>query len=80
MIDLSWPSNNCDFNEWFLHASDFVAMVNKHHGFWAWDFPLKYLSINLDTRSDSFTLRDRDGVEIHPNRVVLAILRRRVIA
>lgn len=82
MLDLSWPTLRGEFyrDDAPVHigAAAFVDFVTTTTGFWLWDSPLKYLSINLDTREDGrFTLRDRDGSRIHADRVLRAIARHR---
>lgn len=54
----------------------FVALVQANPGFWTWDFALKYLNITIDMRAPAvFWLADRDGNDIHPQRVLDAIAR-----
>lgn len=80
MLDLSWPTLRGEFysddNPIHLNAGDFVAIVTANPGFWVEDWPLKYLTIRLDTREDArFTLNDRDGNRLHADRVLRAIQR-----
>ena len=52
----------------------FVKLVQDNPGFWAADFPLKYLNITIDTRDPAvFWLADRDNNPIKPQRVLDAI-------
>ena len=61
------------------NPAGFVALVQANPGFWAWDFPLKYLNITIDTREPAvFWLADRDNNPIHPQRVLDAIDRQRL--
>lgn len=68
-----WPTRGPDFNRWNNDAAAFCALIQANDGFWCVDFPLKYLSLNVDTRSGHFRLKDRDGNEISPDRVLKAI-------
>lgn len=71
-----WPTIGEDVgNPWHLHATHFVNTVRLSHGFWSYDFDLKYLELRLDTRVDRFVLLDRDRNRIHADRVLSAISR-----
>lgn len=69
ITDDGWPHDN-----WNHDAGRFVALLMKHVGWWwGMDFPLKYLTLRIDTRDGGFVLRDKDGAAIPPSRVLAAI-------
>lgn len=73
-IPTSWPVVGSTVgNPWNVGLSEFVALLDRHRGFWAADFDLKYLNIRVDTRSNYFVLSDRDGNHISADRVLTAI-------
>lgn len=74
-IGSRWPSSGQEVgNAWFHNFAGFSRLLQEHPGFWSADFGLKYLGVRLDTRSGGrFTLCDRDGRHIHPDRVLRAI-------
>lgn len=55
----------------------FAALLADHPHLWLQDSQLKYLDIDVDTRSATFGLRDRDGNRVTAERVVEAIVRSR---
>jgi len=57
-----------------IDAAAFVARVSQSPGFWTFDYQLKYLTLTIDTREGAyFSLKDRDGNLIEPERVYAAI-------
>lgn len=74
-----WPKSGPDFNEWNQDVGTFGALLQaaKRQHWWCSDSQLKYLEIRVDTRSGHFVLKDRDGNNIDPGRVVAAIERHR---
>lgn len=74
MLDLSWPKDGVRH----VNATAFLTLISQHEGFWAADFPLKYLGVQIDTRDGAFLLSDRDGNRIEADRVVCAIQKWRI--
>ena len=73
--DTEWPKSGPDFNRWNLDAAAFAKLIQDHPHLWHMDGPLKYLTLRIDTRDGGFTLTDRDGKPIEPERVVAAALK-----
>lgn len=77
MINMNWPRRKFEWrNGPFLRADLFIQLLAEHPNAWCWDYQIKYLTIDLDTREGlDFTLKDRDGNIIDPDRVLVAIHR-----
>lgn len=68
-----WRKAGPAFNRWAVDAAAFVSLIQAHPMLWHCDSPLKYLGVRIDTRDGAFFLTDRDGKDIDPDRVLVAI-------
>ena len=72
-----WPKSGPDFNRWNDDVALFAALLKIHPHLWLCNSKLKYLDIRIDTRTGHFTVRDRDGDEIEPEKVLFACIEAR---
>lgn len=74
VIPENWKESGPAFNKWYDDAAGFLALIQRHDGFWCTDHTVKYLNIRVDTRDGGFVfLPDRHGIEMTAERVLKAI-------
>ena len=57
-----------------MKLSELVRLIEDHDGLWLGNSDLKYLTIVIDTRAtnERYTIRDRDGNDVNPLKIVEA--------
>lgn len=68
-----WSGERSPGRDRYRDLAGFCAMVQANPALWCHDMQLKYLTIDVDVRTASFGLKDRDGCRVPAERVIAAI-------
>jgi hypothetical protein len=70
VVSEEWPSNGIGFNRWWLGHKLFIDVLARSEFHWTEATQFKYLGYQVDTRTDTFVIRDRDGNPTDPMTVL----------
>ena len=72
-VTSTWPRRGPHFNVWYKEADEFLRRLKEQPLTWLKNGQLKYLNMLIDTRTNTFTVTDRDGARLDPDEVMEAV-------